>query len=340
MSEHDEHQDIQRLLKAAGPRVNPPEEMRARVHDNVMAAWLEMPAEKATSRRQWNRGLRFVLPVAASIIVAFAAGVVIFTQQAGLPNEWAAQIGKTSGDYTVSQTQHNGLLGDNVLVSTHADGHVELKLGGGSTVQLDNHTRITVLSETSIALFEGRVYVDGGTGGTGGAGSSSNIQIVAPHALITDVGTLFEVTVDGEQWAVAMREGMVKVEVEDEEYTARVSDGMGDRLHFTDNKLVDRSVLATTAATWAWTQGLREPFKLDAGVKIYSYLEWAARDSGRTLKLSKIVEQSTQQQHFGASFGVGEVYDSSRADIERALELTSYTLVASDDHELVVDFSE
>lgn len=328
MSERDEHQDIQRLLKVAGPRENPPEEMRARVHDRVLTAWQDMPQQ---SRPQQAPTKPLQWAFAASFFVVFAAALVFFNQDPE-PLKWAAKFGRASGEYIVSQTPADGFIGDNVLVATQADGQLELQMTGGSTVTLDHNTRVTVLSKDSVALFEGRLYVDGGER------QASDVRIVTPYSVITDIGTLFEVAVTGEQWTVGMREGEVKVEIEDQDYAAQVSDGLGDRLRFSNTDLIDRTTIATTSDNWDWTYQLREPFKL-AGAPIFDYLQWSARDSGRTLKLSGIVEQLTKQQEFKATLP-NQVANSDRESIATALEVTDFVLVESVDHQLVVDFSD
>ena len=201
MSEHDEDQDIQRLLEAAGPRENPPADMRARVHDVVFEEWQRMPPqEPAAQMPSRNR----ILAMAASVLVAFFAGLVFFGERIGETPRWAAEVVRQSGG--VSFGEGTGpQLNEGTVVATAGDGLAALALAAGGSVRLDHSTRVTLLGSDSVALLDGRVYIDGGTD------EAQKLRIVTPHAVITDVGTLFSVSVAGDALSVAMREGEVHV---------------------------------------------------------------------------------------------------------------------------------
>jgi ferric-dicitrate binding protein FerR (iron transport regulator) len=327
MTEDNEHSDVRRLLEAAGKRENPPNEMRNRVHDEVLRAWDEMP-ERDTDVSRPTRLRDFA--AVASIVLAFVVGVVFLRTEPHSPEQWAARIADTTGEYGVSQRRSDGQLPNDALLATKDDGRMILEMGGGGEVRIDVDTRISVLSMDSIALFDGRIYVDGGPDET------SDIRVMTPHSVITDIGTLFAVSVDGDRMTVAMREGAVEVETGDQLHRASAREGRGDQLEFSGDRLAAQSTLSTTGSQWDWTASLVRPFDL-SGASVYEYLQWAARDSGKTLIVSSIVELQAKQDVFGGA----EISAGSRtAEIESALRSTRFQRLESEDHELVVDFAD
>lgn len=329
--------DIRRLLAASGPRPQPPEEMTRRVRAAVLDAVDALPDPgRDRSRLAAFRIGAFRIGAGAPLAPAFALAasvllaVFVAYYFAGAGNSGqesvAARIAFATGGYTVRGSESKPdeeWIAPGTIVQTSAQGRMLLELRDGVTVRIDQLSSATFHSRREIWLHRGRIYVD-----AVGAGS---LQVTTPNAAIRDIGTQFEVSLDGERLTVAVREGDVEVSTSSDLIRAGVREGMGEMIALDGMTLAERTSIAPTDAHWQWTQTARPLFSL-GGHSLAEYLDWVARETGQRLIFeSELVRQQAGLHEF---FGSGE----ADTNVEQILRTTRFQLKKDAVHELVVGF--
>ncbi|MCB1683958.1 MAG: FecR family protein [Pseudomonadales bacterium] len=321
-------EDIRRLLAASGPRPQPPEEMERRVRAAVLDAVDALP-DPGRDRFRVSAMLPRVPAFAVAASVLFAVVVAYYFAGAGIGGHdaAAARIAFASGGYTVRGSASKPdaeWIAPGTIVQTSTQGRVLLELSDGVTVRIDQLSSATFHSGREVWLHRGRIYVD-----AAGAGS---LQVTTPNASIRDIGTQFEVSLDGERLTIAVREGDVEVSTSSELIRAGVREGMGEMIALDGMTLADRTSIAPTDPHWQWTQSARPLFSL-GGRSVAEYLDWVARETGQRLVFeSELVRQQAGLQEF---FGKGE----ADTNVEQILRTTRFQLKKDAVHELVVGFS-
>ena len=309
--------DIKRLLKFAGPRVQPPEDVAARIHAATMAAVDALP-DRQTDAHLWRNW-------AVAALVVLVAGVGYLLMPFASRDAPVAEILYATGAYTIRGSDSGAtVLPSGAIVQTSKSGRLFVGLGDSRTLRIDHGTSLTVHSASEIWLHSGRIYVD--------ARGGKSVRVVTPFASVTDLGTLFEVTVSGESLNVTIREGRVDVQLGDQQVRSEAHDGLGEELVIEGLALSARIVVPTVAERWQWTQQSRPMF--DAGGRsVHEYLTWAARESGRALRYgSQLAQQQAGLRRLGGS---GKA-DSDRGTVSRLLRATSFAELDSQPHELLV----
>ena len=316
---HDEaDHDVRQLLEIAGPRLQPPAAMEARIRAATLEVWESLPEPRPTVR---SRGL---LAVAAMIVVALVGGYLLIP--ASMPDP-AGEIEFASGAYTVrgSGDDADRLLPGSII-QTSLEGRLLIALPGAPRLRLDHSTSLTLHSSSEVWLHSGRIYLDTHEG--------EPVRVVTPFAAVTDVGTQFEVVVQGESLVVATREGSVDVLLADRVIRSKAIAGQGEEVAIEGLVVLSRESIATTGGRWTWTQGARPLFEM-RDRSIHEYLAWASRETGRTLTYaSDLVRQQASLRRF---LGQAEV-DADPRSIDMALASANLGRIEGQKHELVVGF--
>lgn len=268
-------EDIQRLLSLAGPRLQPPADVEARVRAATLAAVDSLPDRQPASRR-WHKP---ALSLAAAAVFSLIAGLLI-VPETQLPK--AGDIVFASGAYTVRGSEpDDGRIAAGAIVRTSSSGRLLIDLGNQRTLRIDQDASLTLRDDSEIWLHRGRIYIDSAVSGSTTARLA--VTVVTPYASVSDIGTQFEVAVDDESLVVATREGMVDVQLGSRDIRSSARPGVGEALKIDGLSLVSRELIPTVGSRWAWTQTARPLFSVkDRTYK--EYLEWSARETGRTLK--------------------------------------------------------
>jgi ferric-dicitrate binding protein FerR (iron transport regulator) len=117
------------------------------------------------------------------------------------------------------------------------------------------------------------VYVDSGPEATS---PHPALEISTPHGRVSHLGTQYEARLAGDSLVVSVREGRVSVA----RGADRVEGAAGERLVIGDDRPVERSLLASSAASWSWVGEIAPPYRLE-GQTLRDFLDWAARETGR-----------------------------------------------------------
>ncbi len=273
---------VVQLLRLAGPRRAAPKNFEDEVRSAVRSHWLETLETRSHSRRRWYGILAAAAVLAAAIGLSLWRPVV----ERGLPGPAVivATVATTSGPVWVSEGSQRRLLaaGEQVAagsaIETAAEGlvafHRHQDQGSPTSVRLDRSTRLRWDSPGSLALERGGIYVDAPGGGKG-------LEIRTPFGIAREIGTQFEVRVDGDALRLRVREGRVELERDDGAWEARA----GEELLWRSGSGLWRGRVAFYGEPWAWTLTAAPPFDLE-GRTLGSILAWVSRETGWAIRFA------------------------------------------------------
>ena len=275
-----EEETVRKLLADAGPRPSIPDEDLAAITEAARAVWHRRYGEgRAPVRRAWWWG-----GLAAAAALAVALGLAWWLRTLEPPPETplvasvevltgTVRMWKPGGEGPVPLPP--GALGRPLPAGAELEtgdaGHLALRMAGGS-VRLDAGTRIRLSSAKSIDLERGAVYVDSGA-------APGAMAVQAPNGLFQDIGTQFEVRIEGEGaravTRLRVREGHVALQRPD----GPVVTGVGEELVLHADGRIDRAQATIYGPEWDWV--LQTAPRLDIeGVKVRAYLDWLGRETG------------------------------------------------------------
>lgn len=288
----NEGDQIGPLLRLAGPRETVPVDRRHRVRAAVHAQWRQQT--RTRSRRLtvgWSLGA-----VAAAALVLIGLRLSVRDDAAGpIPQQALATVealngpaqlvdgDDMAGDLRLFQIGDRIRVGDGV--DTTNGSLAALRLAGGASVRLDRSTRLRLLSETVLVLAAGAIYVDSGT-----APGAPTIEVRTALGVARDIGTRFEVRLNGSALRVRVRDGLVRLSHSRQSHDARP----GEELTLDGDGSIVRRPVAVFGADWAWTFALARPFDLE-GRSLRDFLDWIADENGWQLRFANsAVEQKSR----------------------------------------------
>jgi ferric-dicitrate binding protein FerR (iron transport regulator) len=152
-------------------------------------------------------------------------------------------------------------------------------MAGGASVRLDAGTRVRLASATLVELTRGGVYVDTG----GRANGRNEVAIRTTAGLFQALGTQFEVRAEGGGAATRLRvrEGSVRLDRGDDS----VLTDTGQELIVRSDGSLDHGRTAAYGPEWDWVLKTAPILDIE-GVKVRTFLDWIARETGRRVELS------------------------------------------------------
>jgi ferric-dicitrate binding protein FerR (iron transport regulator) len=269
---------IGRLLRLAGPREAVPSERALRVKAAVRAHWRQQT--HARSQRitiGWSLG---ALAAAAMVLIGVRL-TIRDDATVGSPAPTVATLEALSGAARLVPPSDTGVaervsfqVGDTIRagsgVDTTTGGRAALRLADGAAVRVDSGTRLQLLSGTTLHLDEGALYVD-----SGAARGTSAIEVRTKLGVARDIGTRFEVRLDGSAIRVRVRDGLVQLTQGRQSHDAKP----GDELTLDENGRVVRRVVPVYGADWAWAAALARSFELE-GRSLREFLDWVCEENG------------------------------------------------------------
>ena len=250
MNERHELSDesVERLLRIASEKPAVPHEAEARVRASVHQAWQQDVAKRRFRRRVWTASS---LAAAAAIAIVFLAIPHQTITTAPLP---AAKLERSIGTVHVRAASDGG-----TLIETGADGRASFRLDSGTEFRIDRDSRVSVGREFTV--IAGALYV---------TSAERGLAVRTRFGVARDIGTRFEVRVEGDTELVRVRDGIVDFE------THRAL--AGEQLLIKQGG-VTKSPLATDAAEWSWTESVAPAFTIE-GRSVSSFVAWVASESG------------------------------------------------------------
>lgn len=245
----------------------------------------------ATAGRGW-------FPVLALAVVILGLAVYVLWPSGGAPGgETLAQVAvvervrgpvlsSTPGATRLLPLTPSGVLRAGDVVETRpaegafaaaggGGGRLALRLASGSSVRLDEESRVQLASDHAVVLDRGAVYVDARAVGTA-------VEVRTTLGVVRDIGTQFEVRLVEEGGAalrVRVREGEVVLERGETTHHA----GLGEQLLMRTDGSVARSEVSVWGPEWDWVL-VAAPVPPFAGQTLADFVDWLAREGGWTVR--------------------------------------------------------
>ena len=269
----EEESGIARVLRAAGPRSEPSDDLKHAVRAAVHAEWRSTVARRGRRRRAW-------LALAASVTIA-ALALWMGQSYFATPGAVVASVSRVVG----AVESHGGMWGQSQAVnvstqlhagqtlSTGAEGRVALQLQDGVSLRLDHDTSIAFVNAGRIDVRSGAVYVDSGAESV----ASNALRVGTPAGVIWHVGTQYEARIVKDGTRIRVREGRVDLLPDTgAPQTAHV----GEQLFITSSGNIERGAIAPADAEWSWASSSAPPFDIN-GRPVRELLAWVGRELGR-----------------------------------------------------------
>jgi ferric-dicitrate binding protein FerR (iron transport regulator) len=254
MNEREQLSDrsVEQLLRIASEQPPVPADAAARVREAVYQAWQQDVAKRRFRRRVVTMSS---LAAAAAIALVF----VLVPRGAIAPQRVAAKLERNVG------TVHVRALAAGTEIVTGADGRASFRLDSGTEFRLDRDSRVVVGDGAKFTLDSGAIYV---------ASAEPGIEVRTRFGATRDIGTRFEVRLQGGRELVRVRDGIV--EFESHRAVA------GEQLEVSAAG-VSKSALATYAGEWDWTGSIAPPFAIEGG-SVASFLAWVSSETGMNVR--------------------------------------------------------
>ncbi len=266
---------IGRLLRLAGPRPAAPHEREARVRESVRLEWRASVLQRR--RRKWLVGGGVGLAAAAALVAL--VGVVYrplatpepaFGGPVGQVETVAGKVRMRVANDAEQVLRVGDVITAGSVIDTGPLGRAAVRMASGSSLRLDRGTRLRGLTDARVALERGAVYFD-----SGAAGAGAPMEIQTPLGVVHDVGTQFEVRLEGERMRVRVREGLVNVDRDGRRYDA----GAGVELTVDATGALSRRSVPIFGPGWEWILAVAPTFELE-GQTLDVFLEWVQRETG------------------------------------------------------------
>jgi ferric-dicitrate binding protein FerR (iron transport regulator) len=264
-------QDVGHVLRNAGRRAEPPEELRRSVRAAVEAQWREAVAWRARRRRVGLSVAAGIALVAVSLWIAQSAFQAPGEQMAEVRVATGALQARSGWLARWQPLAPRQVLGVGEELETGSNGRAALALPDNLSVRLDHDTRVRFVDPTHIAISSGALYVDSGVG------QSPGLQIVTPAGAVRHLGTQYEARLVGSDVLIAVREGKVEIATST---GATHRAAAGEQMTISSSGSVQRSTISPYDAHWEWTSATAPPFDID-GRSVADFLTWVARELGR-----------------------------------------------------------
>jgi ferric-dicitrate binding protein FerR (iron transport regulator) len=272
---------VERLLGAAGTGPEIPEGSAERIKAAIRPAWRdEVEIHSRQRRRLWAGGLA----AAAAVIVALVlvprlqrssaptgrTAITVAVIDGGLevtpPGATARFLGSGDGGWVVP---------DGSLVRSRPGQRASLWLTGGQSLRIDEKTVARLDSERSISLDSGAVYI------SSAGGIDSSVEVRTAFGTATDIGTQFEVRVEGGTLDISVREGLVSLARGGDEY--QIADGI--RFSVDSAGAVTTTPVLTYDPAWTWCQAIAPAFEIE-GRSALAFLDWVSDETGLSVRFA------------------------------------------------------
>ena len=202
-----------RLLRIAESRPDAPADRAARVREVVQVEW-RAAARRRRLRRRVAAGVALV--AAAVVVIVVRLSPVRRAVPAG-PPERIASVERVEGhvvraaegrsrELSSAGVRLDSRIMPGDVIETGGGSRAALRLSTGASLRLDAASHVRLLSASIVELAAGAVYVDSGTDA-----AARGMEIRTPLGIARDVGTQFEVRIQGTSLRLMVRSGLVEV---------------------------------------------------------------------------------------------------------------------------------
>jgi ferric-dicitrate binding protein FerR (iron transport regulator) len=263
----EDEEDMSRLLRLAGPRVDVSGERSARVRRSVHLEWAAQTRQQRIRRR---------ILTAAAVLAAAAAGILavrLWQPREAVDPPSTQTVGTVERIEGETPIARGGGVRAGDWIETSATARAALRLVDGTSVRFDRGSRARLVAPGAIELAAGALYVDAGVGATG-------LEVRTPLGTAHDIGTQFEIRLAPSSLRLRVRSGLVELRQGARSLSARP----GTELTVTAGDATSRPVSAY-GPDWAWAAALAPVFETQ-GRPLNALLEHLAREHGWTLRFA------------------------------------------------------
>lgn len=273
----DSSDEVARLIHLAGVRPAPSAALENSVRTAVELEWRAAVNRRRTIRT-WRRGV-----AAGLVAVALGLGYVLLRQVVESPPLFVGTIVGTRGPVQVAPLVGRALIvaGDPLMagsrIETGPSGAALLTLGS-VVIRVGAATLLSLERPGQLHLVRGQLYVDGGE--TPDFNTLANtLVVVTEFGSLTHFGTRYQVHVQpGQFMDASVREGQVRVKAFGRAQTIE----RGEGLHISEDKVITRVAVPTFDPQWQWVSDFVPAYSIE-GRPLSAFLDWFARETGRTL---------------------------------------------------------
>lgn len=272
--ESPEADTLARLIRAAGRREQPPDEVYQRALAVATAAW------RAKTRRRQRRVVGWMAAGAAAV----TTGVWLASVPQLTPAPPIARVERIIGtaDQRAGQSGVWAALRDDspplapgTMLRTLEGSRIGIVLAGNVSLRLADNTSVTLESASRVRLSAGKVYVD--TGSRDGRG----VVVLTDAGAAFDVGTQFEVLYRDRIFRLRVREGEVRLQRD----AAQLRGRAGEQLSINAGGEISRASIAADDLQWQWVQTVAPAPEID-DQPLTVLLEWVARETGHAIRFA------------------------------------------------------
>jgi FecR protein len=266
----------------------PSDTARARIEAAVQAEWLASLRESAdeeianptlTSHRRLRA---WSLAAGIAAVSVFAA----FAWRANAPQPQVAQLEAIAGSIVIQSpawlTSARSIasaapvaLHDEITVGSNSI--ATLRMPSGLGIRLRAGTRINFDANNMLVLQNGTIFVDAVPG------ADPEFTVQTPAGTVRHLGTQYQVEVDEQRVAVAVRDGAVAVAI-DGRAIERATAGSVVTIDVAGRQLL-RTEIASHDERFAWIEAQPSPFELD-GARLSEFLAWFTHETGIEVRFS------------------------------------------------------
>jgi ferric-dicitrate binding protein FerR (iron transport regulator) len=281
----DDERRVGELIRLVGTRPAVSAERAARVKAAVRERWRAETVRRARSRR-----LRIWAAAAAAVLLAAVTigGLRLFGPDPGVGATPAATVERLTGPAWLRPPGSTELVvstelreGDPVAAgsafSTDGGSRAALRLPSGHSVRLDNDTSVRFVAPRVLSLERGALYVDSDRAASA---ASAPVEIRTPYGTAREIGTQFELRLVDSALRVRVREGAVELRGALDTVDARA----GDEVTVDSEGRLSRGEIPSYGPAWSWVARVAPVIEID-GRPLGSFLDWAAREGGWTVRL-------------------------------------------------------
>ena len=270
----DDESGVARVLRAAGGRALPSDDMKQAVRAAVHAEWRAALA-KRTQRR-------VLIAIAASVALA-ALGLWVSRPYFASTGEVVASVSRAIGavrsrDGSFSSWQPVAAaaqLRTGQSLETGSDGRIAVQLRDGVSLRLDHDTSVVFVDTGRVDVGAGAVYVDAGTQ----PNALEHLRIGTPAGIVRHVGTQYEARLVNGGVRIRVREGRVELLPQ---HGSPQSAQRGEQLLVSTAGAIERGAIEPNDAEWDWAASAAPAFDIN-GRPVHAFLDWAGRELGREI---------------------------------------------------------
>jgi hypothetical protein len=157
---------------------------------------------------------------------------------------------------------------------THNGAKIAMRLADGALVRVAPNTELVLTLPHRVELLRGTLYAHNR--------GRLPVVIATPLGTVVDIGTQFEVHVDGASLRTRVRSGSVRLETEG---GVPVYCKAGEQLSLESGRSPAIAPFAPADDYWSWMAPLTTPPAIE-GLPLRSFLSWAAEELGRSLRFA------------------------------------------------------